>query len=63
MLLLLYAQPLVKVVTFPTSVVDDDDTGMSITLGAHPTDVPEPFASHPGASRLTAQSPYRRGDR
>jgi hypothetical protein len=45
MLLLLYAQPLVKVVTFPTSIVDDGDTGMSITLGAHPTDVPEPFAS------------------
>lgn len=45
MLLLLYAQPLVKVVTFPTSIVDDSDTGMSITLGAHPTDVPEPFAS------------------
>jgi hypothetical protein len=45
MLLLLYAQPLVKVVMLPTSVVDDSDTGMSITLGAHPTDVPEPFAS------------------
>lgn len=45
MLLLLYAQPLVKVVTFPTSIVDDGDAGMSITLGAHPTDVPEPFAS------------------
>ena len=45
MLLLLYAQPLVKVVTFPTSIVDDSDTGMSITLGQHPTDVPEPFAS------------------
>lgn len=45
MLLLLYAQPLVKVVTLPTGVVDDSDTGMSITLGAHPTDVPEPFAS------------------
>jgi len=44
-LLLLYAQPLVKVVTFPTSIVDDSDSGMSITLGAHPTDVPEPFAS------------------
>ncbi|MBF4767243.1 recombinase XerD [Nocardioides agariphilus] len=45
MLLLLYAQPLVKVVTLPTSVIDDTDTGMSITLGQHPTDVPEPFAS------------------
>src|SRR3546814_20002158 len=45
MLLLLYAQPLFKVVTFPTSIVDDSDTGMSITLGSHPTDVPEPFAA------------------
>ncbi|MFB9732648.1 recombinase XerD [Ornithinimicrobium kibberense] len=45
MLLLLYAQPLVKVVAFPTSIVDDRDMGMSITLGAHATDVPEPFAS------------------
>lgn len=45
MLLLLYAQPLVKVVTFPTSIVDDSDSGMSIMLGTHPTDVPEPFAS------------------
>jgi hypothetical protein len=45
MLLLLYAQPLVMVVTFPTSIIDDSDTGMSITLGQHPTDVPEPFAS------------------
>lgn len=45
MLLLLYAQPLVKLVTLEVSVVDDGDTGMSITLGSHPTDVPEPFAS------------------
>jgi hypothetical protein len=45
MLLLLYAQPLVKVVTFPTSIVDDSEAGMSIKLRAHPTDVPEPFAS------------------
>lgn len=45
MLLLLYAQPLVKVVTFQTTIIDDGDPGMSIRLGAHPTDVPEPFAS------------------
>jgi len=45
MLLLLHAQPLVKVVTLPTSVIDDADSGMSITLGQHSTDVPEPFAS------------------
>lgn len=45
MLLLLYAQPLVKVVALPTGVVDDTESGMSILLGTHPTDVPEPFAS------------------
>lgn len=45
MLLLLYAQPLVKVVTLQTSVIDYGESGMSITLGTHPTDVPEPFAS------------------
>lgn len=45
MLLLLYAQPLVRVVTFPTSIIRDNNTGMTITLGTHPTDVPEPFAS------------------
>ena len=36
---------MVKVVSFPTSIVDDSDAGMSITLGTHRTDVPEPFAS------------------
>ena len=47
MLLLLYAQPLVRVVTFPTSIIDDADadSGMGIVLGTHPTDVPERFAS------------------
>jgi hypothetical protein len=45
MLLLLYAQPLVRVVTFGTDIVDDADAGMRIMLGTHPTDVPEPFAS------------------
>lgn len=45
LLLLLYAQPLVKVVTFPTTIIDDSDSGMSIRLGTRPTDVPEPFAS------------------
>jgi hypothetical protein len=44
MLLLLYAQPLVKVVTLKLSVVDDHPDGMSILLGQRPTDVPEPFA-------------------
>ncbi len=44
MLLLLYAQPLVKVVTLELRVVDDQPNGMSITLGQRPTDVPAPFA-------------------
>lgn len=44
-LLLLYAQPLVRVVTLRTGSIDDGTAGMSITLGHHPTDVPEPFAS------------------
>jgi hypothetical protein len=39
MLLLLYAQPLVKAVSFQTSIVADGATGMSITLGAHATDI------------------------
>ncbi|GAB3497566.1 recombinase XerD [Flexivirga lutea] len=43
MLLLLYAQPLVKVVTFSTSIISDD-AEMTIRLGGKPTDVPEPFA-------------------
>lgn len=41
-LLLLYAQPLVKVVALQ---LDDIDDGMSIALGQRPTDVPEPFAT------------------
>jgi len=45
MLLLLYAQPLVKVVTLNTSVIDDGNDAMSITLGQHATTVPEPFAT------------------
>lgn len=44
-LLLLYAQPLVKVVTFPTSIIDEDTSGMTINLGHPPSDIPEPFAS------------------
>lgn len=45
MLLLLYAQPLVRVVTFPTNIISDCEAGMTITIGERPTDVPEPFAS------------------
>lgn len=44
MLLLLYAQPLVKVVTLQVSVINDSRDSMSILLGQRPTDVPEPFA-------------------
>lgn len=44
-LLLLYAQPLVKVVALTTTVIDDSGTGMTIALGRRTTDVPEPFAS------------------
>jgi len=43
-LLLLYAQPLVKVVTLEVSLVDDKPDGMTIALGQRPTEVPEPFA-------------------
>ncbi|MBO1754646.1 recombinase XerD [Allobranchiibius sp. CTAmp26] len=45
MLLLLYAQPLVRVVALPTSIISNSENGMTIALGTHPTDVPEPFAS------------------
>lgn len=44
MLLLLYAQPLVKIATLKLSTIDDHPDGMSILLGQRPTDVPEPFA-------------------
>ncbi len=45
LLLLIYAQPLVKIVALPAIAVDNTDAGMTITLGAHPTDVPPPFDS------------------
>lgn len=44
-LLLLYAQPLVKIVTLPTTAVHEDALSMTISLGKSPIDVPEPFAS------------------
>lgn len=43
-LLLLYAQPLVKVAALPTSAVIEGPTVMSLRLGPRPVDVPEPFA-------------------
>lgn len=45
MLLLLYAQPLVKVVTLTTEAIAESPHGMRIQLGRHPVDVPEPFAN------------------
>jgi len=45
MLLLLYAQPLVRLVTLQMSAVVEDEAGMTIALGSQPIDVPEPFAS------------------
>lgn len=44
MLLLLYPQPLVRVVTFQTDIIGEGDTGMTIRFGEKPADVPEPFA-------------------
>jgi hypothetical protein len=44
MLLLLYAQPLVKVATLKLNIIDEKPDGMSILLGQRPADVPEPFA-------------------
>lgn len=44
LLLLLYAQPLVKVVTLQLDAIHDSTNGMSITLGQRPATVPEPFA-------------------
>jgi hypothetical protein len=35
----------VKVAVLETTVIDDSDNGMSLTLSQHPADVPKPFAS------------------
>lgn len=43
-LLLLYAQPLVKIVALPTAAVVIDTDQTLISLGAEPLPVPEPFA-------------------
>ncbi|OBR98714.1 recombinase XerD [Mycobacterium gordonae] len=43
-LLLLYAQPLVKVAALKTTAVDVTDDGVRISLGAAPAPVPVPFA-------------------
>src|SRR5699024_4505004 len=44
-LLLLYAQPLVRVVTLTTDAIAESKGGMEIELGRHPVNVPEPFAT------------------
>ena len=44
LLLLLYAQPLVKVVTLRTDDLIDATGVLRIKLGTHPVDVPQPFA-------------------
>ena len=45
MLLLLYAQPLVKVAALPTTAIVVTAGEIRISLGAEPVPVPEPFAS------------------
>ncbi|WP_371820735.1 hypothetical protein [Tsukamurella sp. PLM1] len=45
MLLLLYAQPLVRVVELPVTAVTDTGDSMTILLGKSPIDVPEPFSA------------------
>lgn len=44
LLLLLFAQPLVKVARLRLSDVDDDGVEMTLQMGSHPVSVPEPFA-------------------
>ncbi|WP_176458612.1 MULTISPECIES: recombinase XerD [unclassified Rhodococcus (in: high G+C Gram-positive bacteria)] len=43
-LLLLYAQPMVKIAALRTDHLTTDTDGLCITLGAEPAPVPEPFA-------------------
>ncbi len=45
LLLLLYAQPLVRVVQLPLCAVRIDPAGVEVKLGSEPTAVPEPFAA------------------
>jgi len=44
-LLLLYAQPLARIVQLTTTDVTSEPTGALLRLGAEPTSVPEPFAA------------------
>ena len=43
-LLLLYAQPLVRIVALRTTDIQTRDDGLQLSLGKHPTPVPAPFA-------------------
>ena len=43
-LLLLYAQPLVRIAALPLAAVEDDGDQVELRLGSHPVQTPEPFA-------------------
>ncbi|MCG2797814.1 MAG: recombinase XerD [Cellulomonas sp.] len=66
MLLLLLAQPLVKVASLRVDAVHDSPAGMTIELGTPPTPLPEPFAglvrahlsNRPNLATGNTQSPW-----
>lgn len=43
-MLLLYAQPLVRIAALQTSDITEEDDGLHLKLGKHPAVVPKPFA-------------------
>jgi len=53
--LLLYAQPVTRIMTLTSDDIAVDDNGMTLTLGDPPAPVPEPFAAL--VRRLLAQRP------
>ena len=53
--LLLYAQPVTRIMTLTSDDIAVDDDGMTLTLGDPPAPVPEPFAAL--VRRLLAQRP------
>ncbi|MGE0308504.1 MAG: hypothetical protein AB7Q27_22420 [Acidimicrobiia bacterium] len=53
-LVVLYAQPLTRIVTLTTDQLTITDTGASINFGTHQIELPEPFAT------LARQLPHRR---
>ena len=54
-ILLLYAQPVTRIMTITTDDIDDDNGSMVLRLGDPPAPVPEPFATL--VRRLLAQRP------